>query len=469
MALDIRRDAKPALALLGRPNVGKSTLFNRLTRTRDALVADVPGVTRDIKVGVGKVGRAAYLVVDTGGIDEVADPLATRISQQALHALEECAAGLMLLDGRAGLTPADRTLAQHLRRSNKPLFVAINKAEGLDSDTLTAEFAELGLPSFAISSAHGSGVAAMIESITAEWLEPPDATTATDTGIRVAICGRPNVGKSTLTNRMLGEQRMTTADLPGTTHDSVAIPMQRHGRDYTLIDTAGLRRKSRVSDVIEKFSAVKALQAIDLAHVVLVVLDAREGLSDQDLSVLGSVIECGRSLVIAVNKWDGLAPDLREEMRRQVDRRLEFVNFAKIHHISALHGTGVGDLFDTIDAAWRSAFVEVPTKVLTDLLERAIEQHSPPLVRGRRIKLRYAHFGGKNPPTIVIHGTQTDEVPDTYRRYLANFYRHALRLVGTPVRIEFKFGENPFEGRRNPLTKRQVEKRRRLLRHVRGK
>ena len=457
------------MALLGRPNVGKSTLFNRLTRTRDALVADIPGVTRDIKVGIGKVGHAAFLVVDTGGITgESSDLLANKVSQQALQALEECAAGLLLIDGRAGLTPADRELAQQLRKNSTPLYLAVNKTEGFDAESVCAEFSELGLLPFAISSAHGTGVASMIENITAGWLQESDLPDPHDQSIRVAICGRPNVGKSTLTNRMLGEQRMITADMPGTTHDSVAIPMTRQGRDYTLIDTAGLRRKSRVTDVIEKFSAIKALQAIDLAHVVLVVLDAREGLSEQDLTVLGSVVECGRSLVIAVNKWDGLAPELRDEMRRQLDRRLEFVDFAKTHYISALHGTGVGDLFETIDAAWQSAHVDVPTKVLTDLLERALERHSPPLVRGRRIKLRYAHFGGKNPPTIVIHGTQTDEVPESYRRYLANFFRQSLKLVGTPVRVEFKFGENPFEGRRNPLTKRQVQKRRRLLRHIKG-
>lgn len=466
MALDITRDAKPALALVGRPNVGKSTLFNRLTRTRDALVADVPGVTRDIKVGVGRMGHASYLVVDTGGIDDSDDPLAIQVSQQALHALEECAAGILIIDGREGLTPADRTLAQHLRKSNKPLYLAVNKTESMNSGEVGAEFAELGLhPVFAISAAHGTGVAAMIESITADWLTPEPEEIG-DTSVRVAICGRPNVGKSTLTNRMLGEQRMLTADLPGTTHDSVAIPLERHGHAYTLIDTAGLRRRSRVTDVVEKFSAIKSLQAIDLAHVVIVVLDAREGVSEQDLTVLGSVVECGRSLVIAINKWDGLSPELRDEMRRQLDRRLEFVDFATTHYISALHGTGVGDLFDAIDAAYRSAHVDVPTKLLTELLEDALERHNPPLVRGRRIKLRYAHFGGKNPPTIIIHGNQTDDVPESYRRYLGNFFRNALRLVGTPVRIEFRTGDNPYAGRKNVLTPRQVEKRRRLIRHI---
>ncbi|MEN9727353.1 MAG: ribosome biosis GTPase Der [Pseudomonadota bacterium] len=466
MALDITRDAKPALALVGRPNVGKSTLFNRLTRTRDALVADVPGVTRDIKVGVGRVGHAAYLVVDTGGIDDSDDPLATQVSQQALHALDECAAGILIIDGREGLTPADRTLAQHLRKSNKPLYLAVNKTESMNAADVGAEFAELGLhPVFAISAAHGTGVAAMVETITADWLVP-EAEEDGDTSVRVAICGRPNVGKSTLTNRMLGEQRMLTADLPGTTHDSVAIPLERHGYAYTLIDTAGLRRRARVTDVVEKFSAIKSLQAIDLAHVVIVVLDARDGVTEQDLTVLGSVVECGRSLVIAVNKWDGLSPEVRDEMRRQLDRRLEFVDFATTHYISALHGTGVGDLFDAINAAYRSAHVDVPTKLLTELLEDALERHNPPLVRGRRIKLRYAHFGGKNPPTIIIHGNQTDDVPESYRRYLANFFRNALRLVGTPVRIEFRTGENPFSGRKNVLTRRQVEKRRRLIRHI---
>ncbi len=466
MALDITRDAKPALALVGRPNVGKSTLFNRLTRTRDALVADVPGVTRDIKVGVGRVGQAAYLVVDTGGIDDSDDPLATQVSQQALHALDECAAGILIIDGREGLTPADRTLAQHLRKSNKPLYLAVNKTESMNATDVGAEFAELGLhPVFAISAAHGTGVVSMVETITADWLVP-EAEEDGDTSVRVAICGRPNVGKSTLTNRMLGEQRMLTADLPGTTHDSVAIPLERHGHAYTLIDTAGLRRRARVTDVVEKFSAIKSLQAIDLAHVVIVVLDARDGVTEQDLTVLGSVVECGRSLVIAVNKWDGLSPEVRDEMRRQLDRRLEFVDFATTHYISALHGTGVGDLFDAINAAYRSAYIDVPTKLLTELLEDALERHNPPLVRGRRIKLRYAHFGGKNPPTIIIHGNQTDDVPDSYRRYLANFFRNALRLVGTPVRIEFRTGDNPFSGRKNVLTRRQVEKRRRLIRHI---
>ncbi len=469
MTLDIRREAKPALAIVGRPNVGKSTLFNRLTRSRDALVADIPGVTRDVKVGLGRLGSANYLVVDTGGITDNADLLADQIASQALAAIEDCAAALFLVDMRAGLSAADEQLARQLRKTGKPIFIAANKAEGTDAADATAEFARLGLGQvYAISAAHGVGVGHLIDAITAPWVTESEAAPERDTSVRVAICGRPNVGKSTLVNRMLGENRMITSDLAGTTHDSVAIPMERHGREYTLIDTAGLRRKGRVSDVIEKFSAIKALQAIDLAQVVVAVLDARDGISEQDLTVLGAVIECGRSLIIAVNKWDGLSAETRDAMRRDLDRRLDFCDFAEVCFISALHGTGVGELFDLIDAAYTSAHVDVPTRVLTDLLETALERHNPPLVRGRRIKLRYAHFGGKNPPTVIIHGTQTDEVPESYRRYLANFFRNALKLVGTPVRIDFKYGENPFEGRRNPLNRRQVQKRRRLMRHTKS-
>ncbi len=464
MTLDIRQRVKPAIAILGRPNVGKSTLYNRITRSRDALVADVPGVTRDVKVGIGRIGGAGYLVVDTGGIGEVEDALGELISRQALNAFSECAAGVLLVDGAAGLTAADQQLAQTLRRVGKPLLLAVNKAESKNADSLRAEFAVLGLGTpIPISAAHGLGVETLIEALTGGW--PPlddDADNMANTGVRVAICGRPNVGKSTLVNRMVGEERMITADQPGTTHDSVAIPLERHGRRYTLIDTAGMRRRSRVADTVEKFSAIKSLQAIDLAQIVIVVLDAREGVTDQDLTVLGAVLECGRSLVVAVNKWDGLDSAVRAETRRQIDLKLGFVDFAELSFISALHGTGVGELFTAIDRAWASANISVPTSTLTELLQQAIETHNPPLVHGRRIKLRYAHMGGRNPPTIIIHGNQTKAVPDAYRRYLAGFFRRALRLIGTPVRIEFKHGENPFKGRRNVLTKRQIEKRRRI-------
>jgi GTPase len=468
MTFEIRNQVKPAFAIIGRPNVGKSTLFNRITRTRNALVADVPGVTRDVQLGIGRVGRAGYLVVDTGGIAADLGELGELVSAQAMLALEECVAGVFVVDGREGLNAVDEALARALRRSGKPLFLAVNKTEDGDLPALRAEYSCLGLGMpYPVSGAHGQGIEALVAAVTADWPTLDDEPLTG--GVRVAIVGRPNVGKSTLTNRMLGEDRMITCDMPGTTHDSVAVPLNRHGREYTLIDTAGIRRRSRVIDVVEKFSAVKTLQAIDLAQVVVVVMDARDSLTEQDLSVLGLVLEVGRSLVIAVNKWDGLAPELRAEMQRQLDRRLDFVDFAEVRIISALHGTGVGELFASIDTAYTSSQIEVPTSLLTDLLYKALEAHSPPLVHGRRIKLRYAHMGGRNPPTIVIHGNQTESVPGSYKRYLANFFRKSLKLTGTPVMIELRQGENPFEGRRNQLTARQLKKRNRLRDHVKKK
>ncbi len=468
MTFEIRNQVKPAFAIIGRPNVGKSTLFNRITRTRNALVADVPGVTRDVQLGIGRVGRAGYLVVDTGGIAADLGELGELVSAQAMLALEECVAGVFVVDGREGLNAIDEALARALRRSGKPLFLAVNKTEDGDLPALRAEYSCLGLGMpYPVSGAHGQGIEALVAAVTADWPTLDDQPLTG--GVRVAIVGRPNVGKSTLTNRMLGEDRMITCDMPGTTHDSVAVPLNRHGREYTLIDTAGIRRRSRVIDVVEKFSAVKTLQAIDLAQVVVVVMDARDSLTEQDLSVLGLVLEVGRSLVIAVNKWDGLAPELRAEMQRQLDRRLDFVDFAEVRIISALHGTGVGELFASIDTAYTSSQIEVPTSLLTDLLYKALEAHSPPLVHGRRMKLRYAHMGGRNPPTIVIHGNQTESVPGSYKRYLANFFRKSLKLTGTPVMIELRQGENPFEGRRNQLTARQLKKRNRLRDHVKKK
>jgi GTP-binding protein len=466
MSFDLEKYVKPAFAIVGRPNVGKSTLFNRITRTRDALVADTPGVTRDVRLGVGRIGPAAYLVVDTGGVEEGTAGLDELVGKRALAAALECEAILFMVDGRDGPTATDETLAAELRKSGKRVFLAVNKTEGRDGELAATEFSALGLGEvYPISAAHGLGVEDLILEITRDWTEPQPETENEEDGVRVAIVGRPNVGKSTLVNRMLGEDRMITFDQPGTTQDSVAIPFERRGKRYTLIDTAGLRRRARVSETVEKFSAIKTLQAIDGCNVVVLVLDAQASLAEQDLTVLGNVLDCGRSLVIAINKWDGLPTDQREEVKRQVDRRLNFADFAEIRYISALHGTGVGDLFGAIDAAWRSANVSVPTNVLTNMLIDAVESHQPPLVRGRRIKLRYAHFGAKNPPTIIIHGNQTEDVPDSYRRYLASFFRRALKLTGTPVRIEFRSGDNPFAGRRNTLTPRQVHKRRRLMRH----
>lgn len=466
MAFNLRDSIKPAIALVGCPNVGKSTLFNRLTRSRDALVADIPGLTRDPNIGVGKVGKAGYLVVDTGGIDHDGDALSLRVTQQALHAAQECDAIIFMVDGKAGINAGDEALAATLRQCHQPVFLAVNKTDGRNVDIAAAEFASLGVgQASTLSASHGTGVEALIERITNSW-PVPDAHQDKDSSIRVAIIGRPNVGKSTLVNRILGEQRVIASDKPGTTRDSIAIPFERRGKHYTLIDTAGLRRKSRITETIEKFSVLKSLQAIEGANVIILVMDAQDTISEQDASLLGLIINSGRSLVIAVNKWDGLNADQRNQIRTLIDRRLRFIDYAEIRYISALHGTGVGGLFEAINAAWASACISPATHKLTDLLERAVSAHAPPSVRGRRIKLRYAHMGGHNPPTIIIHGNQTQAVPDLYQRYLTNFFRHALTLVGTPVRIEFRTGENPYAGRRNQLTARQQTKRRRLLKHV---
>jgi len=461
--------SRPTVAIVGRPNVGKSTLFNRLTRSRAALVADVPGLTRDPKVGIGRVGEAGYIVVDTGGVDERAESvLGDRITRQALAAARRCDAVLLVVDGRAGLNASDEWLAGELRASGLRTVVAVNKTEGHDVDLVCAEFARLGCAEvFAVSAAHGDGVAQLMEAVTTGW--PPSSSydlAPRDERIRVAVIGRPNVGKSTLVNRILGEERMIVADLPGTTRDAVDSDFERDGRAYTIIDTAGLRRKSRAQGIEEKFSAVQTLQALDRAQVALLILDARDGVTEQDLSLLGLVLESGRALVIAVNKWDGLTPDARDNIRRELDRRLRFATFAEVRTISALHGSGVGNLFEAILAAWQSAVGAHRTHDLNKLLREAVTLHPPPLVRGRRIKLRYAHLGGRNPPTIVIHGNQVDDVPGSYRRFLENFFRERLELVGTPIVLEFRQGENPYAGRRNQLSQRQQARKRRLMKHV---
>lgn len=453
----------PVVALLGRPNVGKSTLFNRLTATRDALVADLPGLTRDRQYGYGKVGPVPYIVIDTGGLSDARDGVEALMMAQSRKALEEADVAVFVVDGRVGIAGADRDVAAWLRRSGKPIHLVVNKTEGMDPLHMTAEFHALALGEpRAISAAHGEGVGALMEEVLGGF--PPSGVP--DPGesqrTRVAVIGRPNVGKSTLINRMLGEERLIAYDQPGTTRDSIEVPFQRDGVDYTLIDTAGVRRKSRVDEAIEKFSIVKTLQAIDEADVVVAVLDAREGVAEQDASLLGLALERGRALVIAINKWDGLSQGQRDETRRLFDIKLPFLSFARVHFISALHGTGVGDLFRSIDEAQRAALRDIPTPELTRVLERAVEQHQPPMVRGRRPKLRYAHQGGKRPPLIIIHGNQLEQLPDAYRRYLENTFREAFDLWGTPIRIEWKGGRNPFAGRRNELTGRQFKKRQRL-------
>jgi GTP-binding protein len=460
----------PVIALVGRPNVGKSTLFNALTRTRDALVADLPGLTRDRKYGYARTGPRACVVVDTGGLVEAAAGVERLMAGQTLKAVAEADQVLFMVDARAGCTPEDLHVAGILRRSGKPVLVVANKAESLDPDLAGADFHQLGFGApVAIAASHGEGLTSLMEQALAALPVPEESATEADAdGIRVAVVGRPNVGKSTLINRLLGEERLLTFDEPGTTRDAVRVPFERDGQRYTLIDTAGVRRRARVSEAVEKFSIVKTLQAIEDAHVVVGVLDAHESVAEQDASLLGLVAERGRALVVAVNKWDGIPPDQRTAIRDGLDLRLPFLAFASIVFISARHGTGVGDLVTAVRSAYDAAMRELPTKELTRALEQAVAAHQPPLVRGRRIKLRYAHQGGRNPPVVVIHGNQTQHVPDAYRRYLENYFRKVFRLEGTPMRIEFRTDENPYAGRRNELTPRQVRKRQRLMRKVKG-
>jgi GTP-binding protein len=462
----------PVIALVGRPNVGKSTLFNRITGTRDALVADLPGLTRDRQYGDGKLGDRPYIVIDTGGLSGDKDNLDGLMAQQAWQAVEEADLVLFLVDVHDGLTASDDAVAGALRRTGKPVLLVANKIDGVNSDTALLDFHALGLGDpQPLSAAQGRGLAALIDQAM-QYLplaQPDDFADQDGERIRVAVVGRPNVGKSTLINRMLGEERVLAFDLPGTTRDSIFIPFERDGELYTLIDTAGVRRRARVREVVEKFSVIKTLQAIDAAHVVILVFDAQLEISDQDASLAGYIADKGRALVVAVNKWDGLESSERSRIRDQLDRKLPFLDFAAIAYISALHGTGVGDLFPLIASAYAAAMRELPTPQLTDLLGQAVQKHQPPLVHGRRIKLRYAHQGGRNPPVIVIHGNQTERVPAAYRRYLVNFFRAALKLSGTPVRIEFRTGSNPYKDRKNRLTPRQAKSRSRMLRHVKKK
>lgn len=459
----------PVIALVGRPNVGKSTLFNQLTRSRDALVANFPGLTRDRKYGQARVGDRPYVVIDTGGISGDEHGIDSEMAEQSLVAIEEADAVLFMVDAREGLNAADQSLARHLRQRNKSFHLVVNKTDGLDADVAVSDFYTLGVESmFAIAASHGRGVRAMIDQVLQAFPaeDEQDASAAFPNSTRVAVVGRPNVGKSTLVNRLLGEERVVVYDQPGTTRDSIYIDFLRGEREYTLIDTAGVRRRKSVKQTVEKFSIVKTLKAVDDAHVVVLVMDAHEGIVDQDMHLLGHCIEAGRGLVLAVNKWDGVEPDQRDWIKSELGRRLAFADYADTHFISALHGTGVGHLYKSIDAAFESATRKLSTNALTRILEGAVFDHAPPMVNGRRIKLRYAHAGGQNPPLIVIHGNQTGKVPNSYQRYLEKVYRRELKLVGTPVRIEFRTSDNPFSDKRNKLTDRQVQRKRRMMAHV---
>jgi len=461
---------KPVIALVGRPNVGKSTLFNRLTKSRDALVANIPGLTRDRQYGEGRFDDHRFIVIDTGGIGEEEGGVDTYMASQSFRAIEEADIICFMVDARAGAIPGDASIANQLRSyDEKKIFLVANKIDGVDADVALADFYSFGLGEpIPVAASQSRGISNLMETILSECeADFDDEAEDKSRGIKIAAVGRPNVGKSTLVNRMLGEERVVVYDMPGTTRDSIYSPYERRGKDYTLIDTAGVRRRGKVNETVEKFSVIKALQAIQDAHVVILVLDAREGIVDQDLHLLGFVLEAGRALVIAVNKWDGMEPNEKNAVKRELQRRLNFINFAKIHFISALHGTAVGDLYGSIEKAHKSAEIEMTTSELTRILENAVNAHALPLSRGRRIKLRYAHQGGSHPPTVVIHGNQTDNVPDSYKRYLENTFREALRLEGTPIRIEFKTGRNPYAGRRNILTPRQLAKKRRMMEHVR--
>lgn len=454
----------PVIALVGRPNVGKSTLFNRLTKTRDALVANLPGLTRDRKYGEARLGKRHFIVIDTGGITGEETGIDAAMAQQSMQAVDEADAVFFLCDARAGLTAGDEVLAHKLRQSDKPVFYVANKIDGVDPNVAMADFYQLGIKQlYPMTATHGKGVRTLLEDMFEHFPEPEQVEgNSGRRGTKIAIIGRPNVGKSTLVNRLLGEERVVVYDQPGTTRDSIYIDYEREGAAYTLIDTAGVRRRKNVRETVEKFSIVKALKAIDDANVVVLVLDSTEGVVDQDLHLLGYAMEAGRALVIALNKWDGLDKDHKSWVKTELERRLQFIDFAEIHFISALHGTGVGHLYESIDNAFHSSMKKLPTNKLTMILEGATFEHAPPMIGGRRIKLRYAHAGGANPPIIVIHGNQTDKVPSSYRRYLEKVFRRELDLIGTPIRIEFKSGENPFAEKNVKLSKRQNERKQRI-------
>lgn len=488
------------VALVGRPNVGKSTLFNKLTKTRDALVADLPGLTRDRQYGDGALGEFPYIVIDTGGLAESLDKVVDRSAQQnskksgqAVHqsdslsldsemlsqtalAIEESDVVLFLVDGRAGCTAADEEIANELRRRDIDVILVVNKIDGVGEDQARSEFYALGLGEpAAISATHSRGLLSLLNDVAErlpEELRVGENTTDEPSGqasnddesgldadsapasikkrsgpIEIAFVGRPNVGKSTLVNRLCGEERVIAYDQPGTTRDSIHIPFERAGKKYSLIDTAGVRKRGRVNETVEKFSIIKTLQAIDQANVCVFLMDANDSITDQDLHLLGYIIDKGRALVVAINKWDSVSAEERDDIRDDLHRRVEFLKFTKMHFISALHGSGVNDLFKSINRAYASAFIDLATPKLTRLLEVAVEQHQPPMVNGRRIKLRFAHQGGVNPPIVVIHGNQTNKLPGAYQRFLTNFFQKNLRLFGTPLRILYKQGENPYAKR----------------------
>jgi len=459
----------PVIAIVGRPNTGKSTLFNRLTRTRNALVADRPGVTRDRHYGLAESEGRRFVVIDTGGI-ATAGPedglIVDLVSLQTQRAIEESDAVFWLVDGKEGLVTGDETLCARLRMLKQRVYLLVNKTDGVDPDIVCAEFHALGIGTpVPVSATVGDGIQYVLSQALENFPAPDPDPDIGEPYLRISVIGRPNAGKSTLVNRMLGEDRMLVFDKPGTTRDSIMIPFRRNGKKYALIDTAGVRRRSRLTDPLEKFSVIKSLQAMEKSGVTIIVIDAVTGLADQDLHLLGLAVESSKPLIIAVNKWDLLSREEKTMMTRQLGRRLAFADYACMHFISALHATGTGNLFTSIDKIGRCAALKVKSSTLTGILAEAVSMHAPPLIRGRRIKLRYAHLGGHDPLRIIIHGNQTTRVPAAYIRYLENHFRKSLRLTGTPVRIEFKHGNNPYRGRPNGLTPGQINKRKRVIHH----
>lgn len=446
----------PVIALVGRPNVGKSTLFNALTRTKDALVIDLPGVTRDRQYGHATIEDKPYIVIDTGGLSGDEEGIDSVMAEQVQCAIEESDLVLFLVDGRDGVNAQDEMIAHNLRSKGKELVLVVNKTDGLDEDVALSDFYGMGFERVvAIAASQRRGVTALAESVIEPLCSAPAFDSEENAGIKIALIGRPNVGKSTLTNRMLGEDRVIVFDMPGTTRDTIYVPFERQEKHYTLIDTAGIRRKGKTKGVVEKFSVVKTLKAIADSDVAIILFDASEGITDQDLHVVSYAEQAGRAMIVAINKWDGLTEDHKARVKAEMERRFDFLKYVRTHFISALHGTNVGHLYESIHEAYNAAYADISTSELNKALEAALEAFQPPLVRGRRVKLRYAHMGGHNPPVIVVHGNQTERLPDHYKRYLVNTLRERFRLIGTPVRLQFKTSDNPFKDRRSKLTPRQ--------------
>ncbi|MGJ7914183.1 ribosome biogenesis GTPase Der [Massilia sp. LXY-6] len=441
---------KPVIALVGRPNVGKSTLFNRMTRSRDALVADLPGLTRDRHYGEGRMGERPFLVIDTGGFEPVAkEGIMHEMALQTKQAVAEADVVMFIVDGRQGLTPHDKTITDFLRKSGRKVMLVVNKSEGMKYTSVTAEFYELGMGDpYVISAAHGDGVLDLVNEAVdqAATLRPQEEAEfdPADYGVKIALIGRPNVGKSTLINTLVGEQRVIAFDMPGTTRDSIEVPFEKGGKHYTLIDTAGIRRRGKVFEAVEKFSVVKTLQSISEANVVVLMLDAQADIAESDAHIAGFILESGRALVVAVNKWDGLTSDQRDQVKNDIDRKLDFLSFAETKFISALKGTGINHLMKAIDTAYAAATAKLSTPRLTRALQEAVEKQEPKRKGSTRPKMRYAHQGGQNPPIIVIHGNALDGITEPYKRYLEKHFRETFDLIGTPLRIELRSGKNPF-------------------------